>query len=316
MPASASWYPSDSSLPAGDAVLRSFLPPLLAACTGMSVEPPSDTDVDEGACPELPAAPRPLATGITKGTEGITISPDGQLYVGSEDEVLRIARDGTTTSIASTPGVIGIAWWRDAVWATSGQDDTGEDDPALVEIAADGTTTRHPVPDIGSPNFLTPTPWGTLLVSDPFGTRIYEYTVDGTLTVWLDDLPSPNGMAFDADGTTLFVAHTFVAPSPLHAIPVTDGQPGVPVTLGEFPAGTAPDGVAVSTTGELLVALNLGERVDVWDGEALFTLSDGLFSAASIAFGQPPFDPCALYVTSLFGDTVWEAPTPYRGEVP
>jgi gluconolactonase len=275
---------------------------------------PVDTEVP--ACPSASDTPVALATGIDGGTEGIAFGPDGTLYVGASEQVLTIDIAGITTPFADVPGVVGVVWWNEALWAASWRDETGASNAALVEITASGTTTRHPVLEIAKPNFLTPTPWGTLLISDDFDTNIYERTENGDITVWATEIPSPNGMGWSPDGTTLYVANTFSTPAPLLAIPVTDGTAGIPTTLHDYGTGTTPDGLAVSSTGEVLVALNVASRVDVWDGEDAQLLIDDVPFVASLAFGQAPFDTCTVYATSLFGDSVWALPVGLQGDRP
>lgn len=289
---------------------------LLAACTA-GTDPTTDTDTDTTpACPEVEHVPVQLATGFEGGTEGIAFGPDGTLYVAAGEQVVTIDVNGEVATFAAAPGVVGLVWWNDALWATSWRDDLGEENPALIEITAAGATTRHPLPEVAKPNFLTPTPWGTLLISDDFDTRIFERTAEGVVTVWATDVPSPNGMAFSPEGDVLYVANTFVNPAPIQSFPVSDGAAGTPTTLHAYGPATTPDGLAVAETGELLIALNLANRVDVWDGAEVSPLAGDLPTVASIAFGQEPFNPCAIYVTSLFGDAVWSVPAGLRGPRP
>jgi sugar lactone lactonase YvrE len=286
----------------------------LTACTTTpdETDPVDDTD----ACPQTETVPTALATGLTGGTEGIAFGPDGTLYVAADDQVVTIDTDGVVTPFADVPAPVGLVWWRDALWAASWEDEAGDDSPALVEITATGEAVRHALPEVAKPNFLTPTPWGTLLISDDFDTRIFERTAAGVVTVWASEVPSPNGMAFSADGATLYVANTFVSPAPIQAFPVSDGLAGAPTTLVEYGPGTTPDGLAIARTGELLIALNLANRIDVWDGAQATPLAIDLPTVASLAFGQPPFNPCAVYATSLFGDAVWTVPVGLRGDRP
>ena len=60
-----------------------------------------------------------VASGLTGGTEGLAFGDDGTLYVGNDDQVVTVAADGTITPLAAAPSVVGLAWWRGAVWAAS-----------------------------------------------------------------------------------------------------------------------------------------------------------------------------------------------------
>jgi sugar lactone lactonase YvrE len=66
---------------------------------------------------------------------------------------------------------------------------------------------------------------------------------------------------------------------------------------------SAPDGVAIDSAGNVYVALNTAGQIAKVDADgSSTTLADDLrgVGPASIAFGQGDFDPCSLYVTSLF----------------
>jgi sugar lactone lactonase YvrE len=261
---------------------------------------------------ELPPCPAAgtvttLATGFADGTEGVTFGDDGTLYVSAKDRVVTIAADGTVTDLAMVPEVVGLTWWNGAVWAAAWENTEGKPEAALYEITPDGQATRTRIGNPERPNFLLPTPWGTLLVADStVGTPIYEFNGNGVTTLWAEGLASPNGMGFSPDGSTLFVANTFANPAPLSAIPVTDGVAGTPETVYEWGTGTTPDGLVVADDGSVLVALNLAGRIDAWDGANVTQVATNVPDVASLAFGRGAFDSCSVIATSLFGDSVYE----------
>ena len=288
----------------------------LAACTATEDEPSQSTDTTDTTASCGPVgAPEVLAEGFTaeasptgtQGTEGVAFAPDGTLYVSARDRVVTVDPDGTVTDVAPVGGTIGIVWWRGALWVTSNTDDAGEDDPALVEISPEGDITRHPVSGPTSPNFLTPTPWGTLLVSQPVqgGTGpLYEYD-PGTqaLTVWADGIPSPNGMVFSPDLSELYVAHTFSEPG-LSSIAV-DGEAAGDLTSLVRWEGGAGDGVALGADGTVFFLNNTVQSIDTWKDGTHEVLVEEVPWAASIAFARGPgWDPCEAVVTNLFGSTL------------
>jgi sugar lactone lactonase YvrE len=272
---------------------------LFAACA-----PKDDAPAPE-PCP-AGGAVRTITSELTGGSEGVVFGDDGTLYVGNDDRVVTVTADGVITELAQIPSVVGLAWWNDAVWAASWENAEGDDEPSLWEIKPDGTATRTRISDPPKPNFLLPTPWGSLLVSDDFETSIWEFTGNGVTTEWATGMPSPNGMGFSPDGTQLYVANTFVNPAPLQVLPVTDGVAGDPETLHEWGTGTTPDGLVVSGDGTVLVALNLAGLVVAWDGTGVETVASGVNTVASLAFGRGEFDRCSVVATSLFGTKLYE----------
>lgn len=87
---------------------------------------------------------------------------------------------------------------------------------------------------------------------DPTG-RVYRLSTDGRLDVLLDNCPSPNGLVLSPDETVLYVAMT--RGNCIWRVPLMNA--GSVSKVGQFftsygPSG--PDGLAMNTDGELLVA--------------------------------------------------------------
>ena len=122
----------------------------------------------------------------------------------------------------------------------------------------------------------------------------------GAVALWSDGVPTPNGMVFTLDGNTLYIAATFQEEG-LWRIPVS--SEGVAETAERWVPfeGAAPDGVAIDAEGNVYVALNTaGQIAKVDPAGNSSTLAMDMTGPASMAFGQGDFDPCSLYVTSLF----------------
>jgi sugar lactone lactonase YvrE len=70
--------------------------------------------------------------------------------------------------------------------------------------------------------------------------------------------------------------------------------------------GTAPDGIAIDSEGNIYVALNAKGQIAkvVPEGNSTM-LATGMTGPASIAFGQGNFDPCSLYATSLYSTKMY-----------
>ena len=235
-------------------------------------------------------------------TEGLVFDVNGTLYVSAQDndgpdQLLEISADGSNESVAEAESLLGLESEPAGILAAGIR--TGN---LLLIDPADGSNVEVAM-DLGEPNFVVNTPWGTTLVSDdrPDVGSILEVDADGNVTVWSDEVPTPNGMVFSLDGSTLYVAATFQEAG-LWRIPVSGVTAGTAEKWVAYET-SAPDGVAIDSEGNVYVALNTAgqiAKVDV-DGSST-TLADDLrgVGPASIAFGQGDFDPCSLYVTSLF----------------
>ncbi len=284
-------------------MLRTNLLLLLAGCP-LLTPPGDDPPVGEECMGLSPGSVLPLAS-IPGGTEGVAVRQDGRLFVAGSDTVWSIAADGTASAFATVPSPVGMAAWNDGLVVASSDDGLGSGGGAVYVVAEDGAVSLLAV-GLEYPNFLTVTPWGSILVSDDFDTRIREIDETGLPTDWLRDIVSPNGMAVAQDGSGLWVASTIANPPPLTWVPFAGQNAGVPVRVWEFPTGTAPDGVALDADGTLYTALNLtGEIARYTDAEGASIFAAGLENPASIAFGLGgDWNPCQAVVTSLTGDTL------------
>lgn len=235
-------------------------------------------------------------------TEGIVFGGDGALYVSAQDrsgpdQLLDVAADGTYESVAEADSILGLESDERGILGAGIQTEN-----LLLIDPSDGSN-EEVATGLGEPNFVVTTPWGTILVSDdrPGVGSILEVTWDGEVSVWSDEVPTPNGMVFSLDGSWLYVAATFEEAG-LWRIPVSGEAAGTAEKWVAYDT-SAPDGVAIDSEGNVYVALNTAGQIAKVDPEgSSTTLADEFrgVGPASIAFGQGDFDPCSLYVTSLF----------------
>lgn len=239
-------------------------------------------------------------------TEGVTFGGDGLLYVSAlnanaDDQLLRYGLDGTFELVAESPSILGLESNGESILAAAIE--TGE----LLRIDPENGVIEVLAADLGAPNFIVNTPWGTLLVSDDTEgeDEIDEVTLEGEATTWVSGVPTPNGMVFSLDGSVLYVATTFTEPG-VWRIPVTpEGVAGTPEIWVSFGPTSTPDGIAIDSDGNLYVALNLAQQIAKIDPDGNVTENFAeVDTPASLAFGQGSFDPCSLYVTSLFEEQV------------
>lgn len=128
------------------------------------------------------------------------------------------------------------------------------------------------VPESVAPNDCAFGPDGALWFTDPgtdealgLGPRIRRWNpVDGTVATLDESLRFPNGLAFSADGSRLYVAD-----SHRHTIDRFDVSGGILVPAGVFAEipGTGPDGIAFDTAGNLYVAAFDSNDVVVLDAD-------------------------------------------------
>ena len=286
---------------------------LLAACPSVTPDDPSPTPTPD-PCAESPAAGTVsvLATDFVGGTEGITFSPDGRLFVSNDDRIEELQPDGTRSLLAEVPQSVGLTFWEGALVVASFDAGLGAVTGGVYRVDIDSGAVSLLTGGIEAANFPAVTPWGTLLVADDTGTEeIVEVTRDGARSTWSAAVPSPNGIGFSADGATAFVATTFGNPAPLWAVPVVDGEAGAPTSLVSWGPGNVPDGLAMGLDGDVWLTQNVGGRVDrirpgAPEGQRVIASFEGVPWAASVAFGVgPAWDACSLYVTSLFGPDVY-----------
>lgn len=264
-----------------------------------------------------------LATGFdvdgTEGTEGLAFSPDGRLFVGGsgvkgDGYVAEIQRDGAWSVVADVPGSVGLAWQGDRMLVAVS--DAGDGTGGLVAVDPDSGEVEVRASGISGSNFPAVTPWGTVLVSSPSGGTLWEVR-DGAVSAWAEGVPSPNGIAFSPDGAMVYVANTYATPSTVASIPVTGDSAGAVGVLATLPDGSTQDGVAMDAAGNLYVVNNLpGTIARITPDGTVTTLAEGVAFGASLAFGEGAWDPCSLYVSSLFSPDVFRVGVGAPGALP
>jgi len=287
----------------------------VVGCTspsGMATDGPAATAAKSCHDDIAPGEVQVLASGFvvdgTTGTEGLAFSPDGRLFVGGSGVsgggyVAEIQLDGSWDSVADVPRSVGLVWHEGQLLVATG--DVGNGEGGLVGVDVDAGTVRVVASGIDGANFPAVSPWGTVLVSGPGGTTIWE--ADGAeVSVWAEGVPSPNGIAFAPDGDRAYVANTYGVPSTVASLPIVDGASGEVGVLATLPDGSTQDGVAIDAEGNLYVVNNLpGTIVRIAPDGAWEVVAEGVTFGASLAFGVGDFDPCSLYVSSLFSEDVF-----------
>ena len=265
-----------------------------------------------------------FATGLehdgTTGTEGLVFSPDGRLFVGGAAYlgggfVAEVQTDGSHQILAPMTATVGLEWWHDQLVVAVGQDGAAGPTGGLMWVDPDSGAATVLADDVPSANFPVATPWDTLLVSSPSGETVWQVDASGGTSLWLDGVTSPNGMVFDASGGSLFVAQTYEDPNWFRHVSVgEDHTAGAVTELVLFDTGSTQDGVAMDVNGDVYVVLNVpGEVVRITPAGDTTVVATGVDWGASLRFGTGDFDPCSLYVTSLFTDVLFQVGVGVRG---
>jgi gluconolactonase len=283
--------------------------------TESDTESGADTDEPQACWTDLSFGEHEVIyQGFSGGSEGINFGEtDGLMYVSSNDRVWQIDADHDATEFAQVPDAIGLAAIAGGTFIVASLGELTQPDGAIYTVDAMGVAELLAT-GIDSPNFVTIAPDGSALVSDDYqNTRVFRVTLGGEISVVIENVPSPNGMAYSPDGDLFFVASTFTPEGQLTRYEVgPDGMPieATGVEILQLGMASTPDGIAVDANGWVYVAANL--RGEIWrvDG-ALPELQQGELVAdelgfpASLAFGRGSyFDPCSLYVTQLQNDTL------------
>ncbi|MCC6670673.1 MAG: SMP-30/gluconolactonase/LRE family protein [Planctomycetes bacterium] len=253
----------------------------------------------------------------------------GCLYFSDipRNEVLRWTPAGGTTTFLSPSGYTGTAPFAGREPGSNGLavDSQGQlwlcqhGDRRIVRREASGRFTtvvdRHGDRRLNSPNDLLLAPNGDLYFTDPpFGlprqfddpgrevpfAGVYRRTPDGALTVLVQDLRGPNGLALSPDGRTLYLSDADPeAPKWLRVELDDRGHPGRRALLldaapwkGVRPG--SPDGMKVDASGHLFACGPGGLYVIHPDGTLLGVLHTGV-ATANCAFGG---DPRTLFVAA------------------
>jgi gluconolactonase len=243
------------------------------------------------------AAPREVASGL-RFPEGPSVLDDGSVAVVEMqgEAVARVAADGSVSplgdcgggpngSVLGSDGAVyvanngGLSIGPKGLWHAE-----REFDGLVQRVDADGSVTTVadglPGPAPHRPNDICFAPDGRLLVTDSADWesmgdagpgRLLAIGGDGGVEVLLELAGMPNGLAFDPDGTTLYLAQTMTRK--ILALPVRgDGTLGEPSTWAKLPGGM-PDGFCVAADGTLYVCGSIDDSVHVFrDGELVETI--------------------------------------------
>ena len=260
--------------------------------------------------------------------EGPVCTRDGRLLVTSLSHgvVYDVAEGGGTVLCTTGGGPNGMAEGADGtLYATQngGIFGTSEEVVERAEAgiqAVEGGSARYLARGLDAPNDCAFGPDGRLYFTDPRGAanpsnrrpgRVYAMSIGGEPELLAEGPAFTNGLAFDADASTLYVAETFGRR--VLAYPYRDGALGEPREFCRTEGGF-PDGMCFDTEGRLLVAATLAKEVHVFDrgGACVERLACGEESMpTNCCFGGA--DGRTVFVTDSRGERVLAFDWPAAG---
>ncbi len=148
---------------------------------------------------------------------------------------------------------------------------------------------------------------------DPTG-RVFRLSAKGKLDCLIDNVPSPNGLVMDPKETMLYVAVTRA--NAVWRVPIRpDGSVHRVGLFCQLIGGWGPDGMAVDTAGNVLMAHAGGAAVWVWsaDGLPLYRVAacDGGKLTTNMAYGGAGNR--SLFITNSLSNSVLIAELPHPG---
>lgn len=260
------------------------------------------------ATPAQAAALRPVVVQpYADLTEGVTVAPDGTVYVGllTKGEIRKVDATGTDSLLAALPIGEGklnglVTDRRGTVYAllNSGQAATN----GVWRITPYGDAELHAALPIGFANALAFGPDGALYVTDSTHGVIYR-VADGKAAVWVkSSLLDPGADGVGANGVAWRSGAFYVAVSDqaqIVRIPYgKGGKAGVPAVHVKDARLAGADGVAFDVRGQLYAPSYTGNTLNIVraDGD-VDVLADKLDSPASLAF-----DGRTLYFANIGGN--------------
>ncbi len=245
--------------------------------------------------------------------EGIAFGQNAQqqtvLYVSRLNVgLVAIDPQGKVGDFSSVPKPVGIAVRADGKLLVCGKADDSSTESVIWLVSPDGSKSVLVSGDsapFGLTNFVAVAPDDRVVLTDSDKEVVYAADSDGSgLEVVSSTIPYPNGLAFSADGATLFVASWSSAS--IYAVPrnAADGSYGEPTKLTDGVPNV--DGLVAMANGDLLAITN-GKgvlRIDVSGDKTEIAPGTAFSLAANGAFGVGAFDSKWLYVSNFIGPGV------------
>ncbi|PJN04968.1 hypothetical protein CG740_03635 [Streptomyces sp. CB01201] len=199
--------------------------------------------------------PVPL-TGNIGANGGIVVRPDGQLLVGTGNDL--------------------------------GHSLTGDILPVskLLQVDPDSGRVSTYASGLGGIDGVALAPDGTVYTTAVGGRNIGRVTPDGQVEPAWAHVLMPNGIAVSPDGTQVYVIQTTVAPA-LYRIPADDpAHPQRWITAGPADTLALPDGLTLDSRGRPLIATHAAGQIWRAEGGSLCAVQAGMYLSTQITYGH------------------------------
>lgn len=282
---------------------------------------------------EFPATAELFVSDRFQGSEGLSFNGEGRLFVTANRALWEIDTDGEVRKIVDLHSNLGLAAIgdRDLLVADFGPTNAFRQDRnvdgIVWRISPEGDKTAL-IAGIGDPNFVLVRADGSILISDDATSDIFVVGDDLKPILFTTAVNHPNGLALSDDGNTLYIAQIFKSIRPVvrdDSLWAIDLRDGVPTGAARLVARTGPlaanDGLAMDVLGRVYIAAN-GDAGQVWrfdpSNSEIVLIADGIFGAASIAFGAGEFDHQSIYVSTTTnqgrGGKIWRVHVGVEGQ--
>jgi len=266
-----------------------------------------------------------------KACEGIAFNGEGDLFVTANKALWQILPDKSVKMITTLHSNLGIAaiGSRNLLVADFGPTNAfqdGKSNDGIIWLISPEGEKKEIVKGIGDPNFILVRKDGSFLVSDDATNEIFLSNLNGELTLFCTAVNHPNGLAFNLDESTLYIAQIFnnirpvIPDNRVWEVQLNNGKPwGRARLLTRTGPGGANDGLVVDKLGRIYIAANGEGKIWRYDPlkDEILLITENVYGAASLVFGQGAFDHQSLYLTTTYaagrGGIVFRIPVGIEG---
>ncbi|MFC3041091.1 SMP-30/gluconolactonase/LRE family protein [Virgibacillus xinjiangensis] len=245
--------------------------------------------------------------------EGINFDDNGDIWMVSPPtkEILKVSGSGVETEYETSVEPVGAKFHKDGrLFTTNRSGELKAYNPATgkntVIVSEFDNERLQPLNDLvfDEKNGIYFTEPGGSHATKPTG-RVFYLSPDGELTLALDHIAYPNGIAISADGQRVYVSE--FATNRIISVPSVTAKDKreVPFVFAHLEGGIGPDGLAVDEKGNLYVAHFQAGEIVVLDKDGFEIGTIRLPEKAGTFVTNLTFNNGYLYITESSRNEVW-----------